>query len=127
MRISDWSSDVCSSDLPSGLPRAIIARWSTQQRLTTRSRPLRGCGGFGHRTWTDCTRTGGCHGGSSMRATGIATCLIADVSDWSSWRALGKGRQEIVRDSCREIECLMLYISVVALSLNTTILFYYHS
>src|SRR3546814_5520822 len=35
---------------PSGLPRAIIARWSTQQRLTTRSRPLRGCGGFGHRT-----------------------------------------------------------------------------
>src|SRR3546814_8300205 len=34
----------------SGLQRAITARWSTRQRLTTRSRPLRGCGGFGHRT-----------------------------------------------------------------------------
>src|SRR3546814_3453178 len=77
----------------SGLQRAITARWSTRQRLTTRSRPLRGCGGFGHRTWTDCTRTGGCHGGSSMRATGIATCIIADVSDCRSWRAMAKGRQ----------------------------------
>src|SRR3546814_8789311 len=70
MLISDWSSDVCSSDLglglsssqrwtqhPSGLPRAIIARWSTQQRLTTQSRPLGGCGGSGRQRLIVCTRT----------------------------------------------------------------------
>src|SRR3546814_15783847 len=84
--------------------RAIRARGSTQQRLTTRSRPLRGCGGFGHRTWTDCTRTGGCHGGSSMRATGLATCIIADVSGCRSWRAMAKGGQVETVDRKREWE-----------------------
>src|SRR3546814_14673774 len=109
MRISDWSSDVCSSDLrgrqglglsssqrwtqhPSGLPRAIIARWSTQQRLTTQSRQLGGCGGSGHRTWNECTRTGGWHGGSYMRETGIATFIVADVYECKVRTAMGTGR-----------------------------------
>src|SRR3546814_20579383 len=41
MRISDWSSDVCSSDLRSGSPTARVGRWACRRPSwpTSRSAP----------------------------------------------------------------------------------------
>src|SRR3546814_14648803 len=44
MRISDWSSDVCSSDLPGGGDSARIQSLSSSARLTTTGRSFCGLG-----------------------------------------------------------------------------------
>src|SRR3546814_5347949 len=56
MRISDWSSDVCSSDLSSsGLPTASAGcarRWTTRgEDALPNTSPERGAGPFGNAEW----------------------------------------------------------------------------
>src|SRR3546814_3270963 len=88
MRISDWSSDVCSSDLVAG------------DRVDHRPRPdpdrhFPALAGVGH---------GDLRGDPGTRDAGLL-------------RRVRPGRQ-IGRASCRERVCQYVWISVVAVSLN---------
>src|SRR3546814_14613851 len=94
MRISDWSSDVCSSDLDAGLDKASLA--CTSDRLTVLSLGVRPCTGrlCSHRFLSsthchDCGirlrmqgRVGGCKNPNSVTRSeerrvgkeGVSTC-----------------------------------------------------
>src|SRR3546814_4379713 len=83
MRISDWSSDVCSSDLAA---EAAPARSSWRER--TRRRPALGC--------TLVSRIQ-----AAMTAAHVTKFLFACVS----WLVLALPMPEIGRASCRERVC----------------------
>src|SRR3546814_13404939 len=91
LRISDWSSDVCSSDLRLALCRGDAAR-RRGARLFRRRRPQRS------------------RGARSARA-GRVFVRIAQGDDAVDARQIG-------RASCRERVCQYVYISVVAGSLK---------
>src|SRR3546814_16466961 len=118
MRISDWSSDVCSSDLPAALDFATAAslgcRFVTSFRaIVDRARVAPG----------DWVAVHGC-GGVGLSAIMIASAMGAKVIAVD----LTEGTQ-IGRASCWERERQYGYISVVAFTLkkktiNTTELVY---
>src|SRR3546814_11406007 len=92
MRISDWSSDVCSSDLCSGSRR--IERRAARQ----------------------CTGgLDGSHAGAGCRAAGVGQTR---GDSYSGSRAAQTGDRKNGRASCRERVCQYVEISVVAVSLN---------
>src|SRR3546814_20343649 len=109
MRISDWSSDVCSSDLPSyyrgcwhEVSRCLFLRYRHPHRVLThtissRTKVLYNPKAFfTHAAWLD---------------QGCPHCPIFPTAD--SRRSL-----EIGRATCRERVCKYVYISVDAVSLN---------
>src|SRR3546814_12744693 len=102
MRISDWSSDVCSSDLGAifgayGEANATIADWHEIEAsgMTTLMVP-EAAGGFGG-GWSD--------GAVLFRLVGYHAVALPIV-------------EEIGRASCRERVCQYVLISVVAVSLH---------
>src|SRR3546814_20975280 len=94
MRISDWSSDVCSSDLEGGGERSHGASADDRAR-----------------------RAGLCRGDRHRRTKRQRQKLFRDAQDLPRYRS--QDRQdgaEIGRASCRERGCQYVYISVVAVS-----------
>src|SRR3546814_18133038 len=93
MRISDWSSDVCSSDLPAPRARSALARNSSMTAGISRSSRARGM----------------------ERAASPFTEYA-----WPSARmAEGATGAQIGRASCRERGCQYVYIAVVAVYVQT--------
>src|SRR3546814_20926919 len=91
MRISDWSSDVCSSDLPDLVAQREFAMGGNLLRRS--AAPLRG---VGFRGFFSCT---------PKQVAGVG---------------IGRHRHlQIGRASCRERVCQYVEISVVAVSLKT--------
>src|SRR3546814_6999856 len=84
MRISDWSSDVCSSDLPTygGSMRGDIADQAPRRSVTD----VRGAG---NRLDTPCRRL-------------HVQCRVAKKGAWRSFFVWGTRSQQIGRASCRE-------------------------
>src|SRR3546814_7807488 len=91
MRISDWSSDVCSSDLFSRRPKTAILRFppfSTQRKANSsmRSNPFRGSPWNGKQTrlaspskalcWLDSERKSGCRKDRSEEHTSELQSLM---------------------------------------------------
>src|SRR3546814_20091774 len=101
MRISDWSSDVCSSDLRSAPDRAACPwlrlrlsvdagpSWHLHQAARAPTRPSPAA------IWIDCARP-------------VAPSFAAALRRW----------KQIGRESCRERRCQYVYISVGARSLK---------
>src|SRR3546814_11318933 len=100
MRISDWSSDVCSSDLP-------VLSSSIKEALGQR-----GVSG----TVLNCLR----RGEPEIPTIGMAVAGLYVGGYELDWRTLigGDGRYEIGRASCRERVCSYVLISVVAVTLK---------
>src|SRR3546814_14974102 len=115
MRISDWSSDVCSSDLQVGPQGEFLADDGAErvgrgelgddagvfQRGDDFGALYRLAHGFGQYLHGFARRVGGC-----QQYEGVV------------------GLQEIGRASCRERVCQYVYISVVAVSLKKKIKLY---
>src|SRR3546814_6955819 len=85
MRISDWSSDVCSSDLPTARPgrRAAAAPGPARRRRHDRSRLQPVAGGehaVGHRPEEEI-EAGHDHDAQHQRAVGIADEAVAKAVD----------------------------------------------
>src|SRR3546814_13340554 len=101
MRISDWSSDVCSSDLPGPAPSELRdAAWHGQRRTKLIAGPA---GDFL----------------SAERGASGAHQPAADDAAVADGRAKGidpDGRDQIGRASCRERVCQYVSISVDAVS-----------
>src|SRR3546814_17637072 len=97
MRISDWSSDVCSSDLPNNHNGAVFLGLNG---LVVKSH-------------------GGADANGIAKAIGVAAAMVRDditrriIQDLDNFRA-----HEIGRASCRERVCQYVSISVVAVSLK---------
>src|SRR3546814_21142330 len=99
MRISDWSSDVCSSDLKDHPVKSQGGQGSGRKRaLRHVTRVRKG-------NATPC----------KIKIGRLADLFKASRSDF--WQHSGK----IGRESCRERVCQYVYISVVAGSLKTNI------
>src|SRR3546814_12129742 len=115
MRISDWSSDVCSSDLARREWRALRARhcpWLRRQRYDN---PLT------HSSVQNSIET-------LVRlssGTGRSACGRTAHPPLACPRRYC-GEREIGRASCRKRVCLYVYILVVAVSLHTTTLMNLH-
>src|SRR3546814_17132950 len=90
MRISDWSSDVCSSDLSSAATR--VASFDTTRNSTS----VRLCLGLSHQSLL---------ASSTVLTSGSRTLSL-------------NGPVQIGRASCRERVCQYVEISVVAVSLK---------
>src|SRR3546814_17870135 len=98
MRISDWSSDVCSSDLTAGASSQCRCGHAPRV-LPIRSGPICAC--------------------RRRCATEDASPLIQAHPPQPQWSACnGECGQEIGRAACRERECQYVTISVVAVSLK---------
>src|SRR3546814_16207734 len=113
MRISDWSSDVCSSDL--AIPRKLTFTGST---ATGRKVMASGA--------NDLKRVTLELGGNDP-AVILDDADISAIADELFWGAFANNGQvcvaikriyEIGRASCRERVCQYVYISVVAVSLK---------
>src|SRR3546814_18619448 len=128
MRISDWSSDVCSSDLGGGVVRAVPA-----PRAGERSRKFFDdmndwARGEGHAGLGYINIKGGEAGGPIAKNHGEegTAKLIAALGlglDDGVFFAAGKEQDaakvaEIGRASCRERVCKYMYISVDAVSIK---------
>src|SRR3546814_17274475 len=89
MRISDWSSDVCSSDLPesANLPEAVAERWADQ--------------------WGDAIVAAAAAAWSGPPPIDLSFAAEPGDEEWAD---------EIGRASCRERVCQYVKISVVAVS-----------
>src|SRR3546814_19869356 len=102
MRISDWSSDVCSSDLPL-LPGV---HWLLPPGLASRPKPIRAAASksglvtLGSSSGLQIISGGMRHSADPIPATAEASML------------------QIGRASCRERVCLYVEIPVVAVSLK---------
>src|SRR3546814_16815425 len=109
LRISDWSSDVCSSDLPlAGLDRGALGWAGRPHRLDPRG-PRRMAGRTHRRGARDAVEPR-CGSGRLARP---ARHRPADVSC----------RGQIGRASCRERVCRSVMISGVAVKLKTKIIY----
>src|SRR3546814_11972646 len=94
MRISDWSSDVCSSDLPAAHVDSFQLTWLFSEAAQ-----------------------GAADANELLRAAG--QIRSGNREDWySAFSALAERLQEIGRASCRERVGQDVYISVVAVSIN---------
>src|SRR3546814_19403126 len=96
MRISDWSSDVCSSDLPENVQ---IGRSPQQLQEALR-------------LGVEIDVEQDVHVGAGALAQGFY--VVAPVAHMAALDI-----EEIGRASCRERVCQYVYISVVAVSCNT--------
>src|SRR3546814_6292628 len=97
MRISDWSSDVCSSDLPPTVcDRSNNSRASTEPAYdcVPKSEPRRS--GTSHRVWSAWNVLSRDEG--SLAPT-------RDRKEGSWWALTGSNRRQIGRASCRERVC----------------------
>src|SRR3546814_12872443 len=122
MRISDWSSDVCSSDLPDvvQVDQDLVGRWGLGVAVSEERLGL----GDGHgQHLADVLAAEGVlqHG----RLEALALALLAGGGDPGHHRQVGvdhagpvAGGAEIGRASCRERGCQYVSISVVAGSLK---------
>src|SRR3546814_12314797 len=99
MRISDWSSDVCSSDLP---------------HRNSGGRHSRSGNSLGSKA------TGGRYDSQLERTFHDTGPVSADHRDRRRRSRRQCRQQQIGRASCRERVCPYVYISVVAVSLTTT-------
>src|SRR3546814_7046851 len=86
MRISDWSSDVCSSDL---LACGLLS-WASYQRLSGRPRLS---------AWPrEASRTGNNSGGMWQAPFGdYDGPWRSHLSEWPAGRLLGRGRTRVTR------------------------------
>src|SRR3546814_6317809 len=108
MRISDWSSDVCSSDLAERYPKASPADMTAARRLLVLSLEWSDTLGVGHRNFEEFlakTRTviaGTCVGLGQSRIR-----LEAGSFDWVivDEAARCTAGEQIGRASCRERVC----------------------
>src|SRR3546814_14893696 len=101
MRISDWSSDVCSSDLQGAMERRNELRWVVgAQRL---GRDI-----LDHQELDPVEQLGG-------RGPFLQPGHLADIVEQVQRLA---HQHEIGRASCRERVCQYVYTSVVAVSLK---------
>src|SRR3546814_13890082 len=99
MRISDWSSDVCSSDLPLGTK-------AFDEIATTSFDDFHGrIGGNDERCWDPILDV---EPGTLEYASNAPDITLAAMIE----------RNQIGRASCRERVCQYVYISVVAVSLK---------
>src|SRR3546814_18778847 len=105
MRISDWSSDVCSSDLASGYQVGGAAVYTAGHAVRQMTRSAAD-------PQTGETRTID----ASASFTGAADA--GDYTDFSY--GVGGQSNQIGRESGRESVCQYVYISLVAGSLNKT-------
>src|SRR3546814_12319084 len=121
MRISDWSSDVCSSDLGSGAPNSLRARNARRSVRRSPRHPrsatgraaasalllLRGGGVFG--AFAAFTLLHPLAGDDIIDHLGDVGRMVAHA-----FQILGDEQQKIGRASCRERVCQYVKISVVA-------------
>src|SRR3546814_5941128 len=70
MRISDWSSDVCSSDLPQGKMARMATPSSGTPPTEADFHPRRGCGAGLCRVWPSGSVA------ISLKVIGIASCRV---------------------------------------------------
>src|SRR3546814_20695353 len=117
MRISDWSSDVCSSDLPdqlchrNGRPRAGCRAAAVSGDIAPGFQP-HAADGADH---ADCTPPGAAGGQSPQGDCGGApACAVGGAVFGRGCGAQPAG--QIGRASCRESECPYVYVSVVAVT-----------
>src|SRR3546814_15384121 len=115
MRISDWSSDVCSSDLP--------ARYLTTAPSTVPLDDAAGIPTAAGTAWQALFESVSLTGGQSVLihagAGGVGSFAIQFARDAGARvSATASGDGEIGRASCRERVCQYVLISVVAVSLK---------
>src|SRR3546814_15437460 len=107
MRISDWSSDVCSSDL-----RITIARGVFRNHGCRRRRRGQQIGFASRRRRADCGRR-------AVKRVGVAT---ADRTEFAPAQEISVlDPQQIGSASCRERLCQYVEITVAAVSLKKKI------
>src|SRR3546814_14861424 len=98
MRISDWSSDVCSSDLDRGPARPRRAALVSEDRLSLYHRLSHALSGL-------------CRGTNARVA-------VAGLALHPLVPSAGTTHHEIGRSSCRDRVCQYVYISVADVSLK---------
>src|SRR3546814_19310812 len=121
MRISDWSSDVCSSDLHQGAARRLHAGSAERQYVGAPAhRPRRIAIARARRGDARTGRDAAARAGPHRRARPDDADRLVAIAPAA--RRLGTGRAvdgvAIGRASCRERVCQYVEVSVVALTLQ---------
>src|SRR3546814_19891946 len=109
MRISDWSSDVCSSDLAVVLLLLALLNDRVSHK--------------GINLATVHARRASHSADSALRNAEVVDAMGLTANIAQRWAADGRQAQ-IGRASCRERVCLYVYISVVAVSLKKQFLYF---